>query len=164
MPLPAEAALRRMEQNLRRLRPLTRALLVAIPLAALATAADLARWWTVELQVQAAPSPPDLQPLRKPLEPLPEFVLTSQQFPSIQSPVAAPTAMERSPEVGAKEIPWKLRGLVMRPNRRAFLEDEKAQRGVWVTEGEMVEGAVVKKIGEGSVVLEADGKSYELRM
>lgn len=139
-----------------RVERINRVLNVLLPLLALVIAIDLVRWGG-SLRRPAASLPPALEEWGPAPVALPHFELPASAFRPVQPP--KPVVVSQV-EIQAR---WKLKGSLMGATRRAFLEDE-AGKGFWVAEGESLGSCKVKEISERSVLLEEEGKSYEIRL
>lgn len=142
-----------------------RVFLLVLPLLVLAVLGDLARW-AVALRNPRETITPSLEEFRKQTPTISTLELPATLFlPTKQGPApAAATASETSPQVALHEVEWKLRGVILSGNKRAFLEDPQAKESVWVSEGEKLGAARVEEIRERSVILKIQDKSYEIRM
>lgn len=146
------------QRNRDRLRQVNRVFCWVLPAAALAVGVDLARW-SSRLNEFLPPSAPSLAQMLLPLPEVPAAGFSQRLF---AQPPKAGRAPGAAPVV-AQESTWKLRGVLMGPARRAFLEDESG-RGVWVTDGERIGSSLVKEIRERSAVIEGAEGEYEIRM
>jgi hypothetical protein len=160
IPSPTAGAIQGLERRRRRFVLVNRVLCWILPITALGMVGDIARW-SVGLRKPVEILQPDLKMLKEPLVNVPPLDLPSHLF---EAPQTSPTqAAAGAPAVAVKEVSWKLKGVTTGQSRRAFLEDTEG-KGVWVTEGEKIGDSLVKEIRERSVVLEEEGKEYELRL
>lgn len=158
---PTALAIQGLERRRRRFVLVNRLLCWVLPIGALGMVGDIARW-SGQLRKPAEILQPDLKGLKEPLVNVPSLDLPAHLFEAPQA--SSPQAAAGAPAVAVKEVSWKLKGVTTGQSRRAFLEDPEG-KGVWVTEGERVGGSLVKEIRERSVVLvEEEGKEYELRL
>ncbi len=161
MPIPPTAlAIQALERKRARLVLTNRILCWVLPIAAVGVVADVARW-SVQLRKPVEIVQPDLREMERPLANLPILELSPTLFESPQ--IAPASAAGEGPAVAVKGGTWKVKGITLGQTKRAFLEGPEG-KGVWVTEGEKVEDSLVKEIRERSVILEEEGKEYELRL
>lgn len=57
---------------------------------------------------------------------------------------------------------FNLVGIIAGENPQAVIEDKKNQKTYYVTKGQTVNGMQIEDIREGKIILNADGKKYEL--
>ncbi len=97
--------------------------------------------------------------ISRPVPPIPEILFSRELFQSSQAvqPVV-------SAQIAVKDVQWKLKGVLVGPVKKAFLEDAGGTRGLWVMEGEQVDDYTVKSIQEQAVFVERGGEVYEIRM
>ncbi len=147
-----------LERSRQRVILANRLLFWALPALALAAAADLSQWSRLSLKpiLPLSPSPEHLWGL------LPEVPSVELPAGIFRSPVPAKSG-EARPSAAVREVAWKLKGVLMGANRRAFLEDSEG-KSYWVTEGEQIGAFQVKEIRDRSVLLEKEGGGYEIRM
>ncbi len=149
-----------LEQNRQKAILLNRFLLAVVPLLAVGVVADL--WqWNGRLKETLSPILPNLDSLKSPLPAIPALELPPTLFQQIQSDKL--TTGASSTPVAVKEVQWKLKGVLMAGTKKAFLEDSEG-KSVWVAEGERFGSSFLKEIRDHSVVVETEGKSYEIRM
>ena len=110
---------------------------------------------------------PPIPPVRPPVAKLrvPLAVVSMPDLPPALFHLEKPpeSAQSQVPQV-VPEAEWKVNGISFGTVKRAFLQDAEGKKSVWVTEGEQLGAYRVKEIRERSVILEANGKSYEIRM
>lgn len=151
------------ERSRDRLSKLNRLLCWALPVAAFGAGADLSQWFSC-LNEPLPPSGPSLAEMMQPLPEVPAAGFPETLFARPPAPVPAPAPAARpAAPVVAPESKWRLRGVMMGPAKRAFLEDESG-KSAWVAEGEQIGSARVKEIRERSVVMEGAEGDYEIRM
>ena len=121
--------------------------------------------WMKSIRRKPEPLAPSIDDLKKPLPEIPALVLSSALFEIKKTAVPVKPPVETAPmQVATEQVQWKLRGVIMAGNKRASLEDPKTQQTVWVSEGDRVGNFVVKKIDSNAVLLELEGKDYEIRI
>ena len=117
----------------------------------------------VGLPVQAAPELPPAPPLVPDLPPL-----SGSASHTVFSPPAAAAAAPVGPvSASAKALTSRLTlmGIVAGEKPQAIIEDSETKKTFFVTAGQMVvEGAVVDKVLENSVVLDVGGLKIELSL
>lgn len=143
---------------------LNRVLCWLLPAAALGAGADLYAS-NARLGLPLQPLAPALEDLAQPLPAVGAAGFSADRFeqPVESAPAQAAVKPKTEVQVAAQEAQWKLRGVVMGGNKRAFLEDP-AGKSVWVTEGERVGSARIKEIRERSIVMEGESGDYEIRL
>ena len=159
----SQASVETLEKRQRALALVNLSFFWALPLLVLVGAVDFIRWG-VELHRSVQPLSPNLSEIEKSLPSIPSFTLPATIFPEPVKPKAPEKPAQTQPQLAVKEVQWKLKGVVMGENKRAFLEDAEGKQGIWVTEGEVLGSSRVKEIHEHSVILENEDKSYEIRM
>ena len=161
-PVIAAQSVQTLEQRRRQVASVNFILLVVVPFFVFVAVADLVLWG-VQSRKPLLPVAPNLEEIDKALPSMPSVILEGSIFQPIQPAKPASQATASGPEVGSPAVQWKLKGVLKGATLRAFLEDASGQT-VWVTSAEQLGPFKVVEIKERSVVLEADGKSYEIRM
>lgn len=151
-----------LEQRSRQAASVNLILLVVVPFVVFVAVVD-GLLWGMHARKPLVAVTPNLEEIDRPLPSMPSVTLEGTLFQPIQPVKPAAQSTAAGPEVGSQEIPWKLKGVLKGDTLRAFLEDASGQT-VWVTQSEQLGPFKVIDIKERSVVLEADGKSYEIRM
>lgn len=141
-----------------------RILLVVIPLGVLILATEAARWVSAASQVSVAPLRPDLASLQKASAAVPELRLSQELFPVKQEPRTPAVQQKPGAQVAGGEVEWKLLGTLLTPAKRAYLEDSKTKQTMSVSEGDRLGEVLVKRIDARAVLLEREGKEYEIRL
>ena len=153
------SSLGNLERRQGQLQRFNRLLLLLLPLLGVGLGWDL--FHSVgELRVPVEPVPPNLTQLKEPLVAVPVLDFPETLFSLSKS--AAAQEPRASASVPRPE--WKLKGISTGAARRAFLEDLEGKEKIWVSEGQQVGAFTVQRINERSVVLEAEGSTYELSL
>ncbi len=136
-----------------------RILMGILPFLALGIALDLSRG-TARSGHEGPPMKPVIEDLTQAPAPIPSPGLSAALFQVSMEAVdsAAPLASV------VRDVQWKLKGVILGGNKRAFLEDSEGG-SLWVTEGESLGSTTrIKEIRARSVILEKQGKNYEIQM
>ncbi len=155
------ASLKTLEESRVRVSVANRFLCWALPFAALGVISTVVRVG-MDSRRPIAPSRPSLREFQRPVVAIPALEWAAASFSS-----AGPTGSEGRPnaEVATQKGEWKLVGVALEgTSKRALLQDAEGQQTVWVLEDESLGVFRVKEIRERSVVLEKEGKLYEIRM
>lgn len=141
-----------------RLQKANRILFWMLPILAVAVVGDMIRWGI-------AVSRP-LEPLKLQIKEIDETpaAVVSLELPGTLFQPAQQTETSGSAPVAVKEAQWKLLGVSLGTDKKAFLKEADGEKSVWVREGEQIGTSAVKEIREKSVILETEGSSYEIRM
>lgn len=163
MPMSSAAgSVRGLEKKEHRLATVNRILCWVLPLVAVGAVGDLLRWG-VEIRRPVESAAPDLKELDRSLPTVPSLEFPAELFKPLH-PLEPKDSEAEGPSVAVEEAQWKLMGVSLGSSKRAFLQDPKTGKGVWVSEGEKIGPSLVKEIMEKSVLLETEGKSYEIRL
>lgn len=103
----------------------------------------------------------EIQPSKevKPFDYYLEVVGTRKVFGS-----SSERPLEKPPEIMGTEMmkDFVLVGIISGENPQAVIEDKKNHKTYYVTKGQVIAGMQVEDIREGKIILNADGKKYEL--
>lgn len=138
--------------------------LIFLPLVLLILGVEAAHWVSAETSVSTAPVVPDLGFLQKAPAAIPELHFSEGLFPAPKKQPTKSSSPEGPAQATVQEAQWKLLGVAMTPVPRAYLENPETKQTLSVGEGERVGDLLIKKIEERSVLLEREGKDYEIRL
>lgn len=142
-----------------RLMKVNRILFWILPILAVMVVGDIIRWG-IAVRKPVEPLRPQMKEIRQT-----PVAIASLDLPATLFKPAQPQAgTVGSAPVAVKEAQWKLLGVSLAASKRAFLQEADGDKSVWVGEGEQIGASTVKEIREKSVILETEGKSYEIRM
>lgn len=158
----AAGSVRGLEKKEHRLAVFNRILCWVLPLVAVGAVGDLLRWG-VEIRRPVESAAPDLKELDRSLPTVPSLEFPAELFKPLR-PLEPEVSKDSGTSVAVEEVQWKLMGVSLGSSKRAFLQDPKTGQSVWVAEGEKVGSSFIKEIREKSVLVETEGKSYEIRL
>jgi type II secretory pathway component PulC len=160
----ADAFLRQLDRRRRGVARANRFFLVLLPLVILILGVEAAHWVSAERSVSTAPVVPELGFLQKAPAAIPELHFSEGLFPAKRKQPAKSSSPAGPAQVAVQEVQWKLLGVAMTPVKRAYLENSETKQTLSVGEGERMGDLLIKKIEERSVLLEREGKEYEIRL
>lgn len=149
-----------LKQNQQRVIVLNRVLRFFCAAVILVIGLDLVQW-SARFSDPVPPVRPSLTQMNQRPALLPELHFSETLF-HLERPV--PSEQNQGVVKVAPDTQWKITGVSLGATRQALLQDVDGKRSVWVTEGERLDSFQVKEIRVRSVLIEMDGKEYEIRM
>lgn len=158
-------SMEQMELNRRKLAWVRWLFIFSLPVLLLCAVGESSFWIKV-IRRPLSPLVPSVEDLKKPLMEIPSLALLPALFETqkTDAKIKTPAAETPAVQVATDQVQWKLKGVLLAGTPRASLEDPKTQQMVWVSEGDQLGNIRVKKVNSNSVLLEMDGREYEIRM